>query len=221
MIDLSPSLLSANFYNLEKDIKELEDAGIKYLHLDIMDGNFVPNISYGPGLISNLRPNSNLIFDTHLMIENPENYIDEFIAAGSDIITVHPESTKHLHRVIQKIKSGGAKAGIVLNPHTHEDVLKYVINDIDLVLVMTVNPGFGGQEFINSQLEKIRAIRKMIDKIGKDIILEVDGGIKAANVSKVIEAGATLIVSGSGIFNRDGIKYNIDEFNKILSKFTK
>ena len=216
MIELSPSLLSADFYNLEKDLKELEDSGIKYLHLDIMDGNFVPNISYGPGLIKALRPNSNLIFDTHLMIENPEKYIDDFADAGCDIITVHPESTRHLHRVIQKIKNRGLKAGVVLNPHTHESVLKYVIHDIDLILIMSVNPGFGGQEFIPSQLEKIRSIRKLIDQSGKDILLEVDGGIKANNVQQVFDAGANLIVSGSGIFNKDGIKHNIEEFNKII-----
>ena len=219
MIELSPSLLSADFYNLKKDIEELNRLNVKYLHLDVMDGNFVPNISYGPGVIKMLRPHTNMIFDTHLMIENPEKYIDEFAKAGCDIITIHPESTKHVHRAIQQIKNHGLKAGVVLNPHTHESVLEYIIEDIDLILVMSVNPGFGGQSFIKSSLSKIKNIKKLIEERNPNIILEVDGGIKVDNVKEVLDAGANLIVSGSGVFNKDGISNNVKAFNQVFEGF--
>jgi len=219
MIELSPSLLSADFYNLKDDIETLNELGVKYLHLDIMDGNFVPNISYGPGLIEKLRPHTEMIFDTHLMIENPEKYIEDFAKAGSDIITIHPESTKHVHRVIQQIKSLGKKAGIVLNPHTHESVLEYVIEDLDLILIMSVNPGFGGQSFIESSIKKIKSIRKMIDERNPSCILEIDGGIKTNNVKTVLDAGINLVVSGSGVFNADGIDKNVQEFEDIFKEY--
>ncbi|NLW52437.1 MAG: ribulose-phosphate 3-epimerase [Tissierellia bacterium] len=221
MIELSPSLLAANFYNLKEDIEKLNEMNVKYLHLDVMDGNFVPNISYGPDIIKQIRPHTQMIFDTHLMIENPEKYIDVFADAGCDIITIHPESTKHVHRVIQQIKSHGLKAGIVLNPHTHESVLEYIINDIDLVLVMSVNPGFGGQSFIDSSLEKIKNIRKMIDEKNPNIILEIDGGVKTQNVKEVLNAGVNLVVSGSGVFNNDGIEKNVLDFEEIFKQYRK
>lgn len=221
MIELSPSLLAANFYNLQNDIEKLNENNVRFLHLDVMDGNFVPNISYGPDIIKQLRPHTKMIFDTHLMIERPEKYIDVFADAGCDIITIHPESTKHVHRVIQQIKSHGLKAGVVLNPHTHENVLEYIIKDIDLILVMSVNPGFGGQSFIDSTIEKIKNIRKMIDEHNPDIILEIDGGVKIQNVKEVLDAGANLIVSGSGVFNNDGIEKNVQEFQKIFDEYRK
>lgn len=221
MIELSPSLLAANFYNLQNDIEKLNENNVRFLHLDVMDGNFVPNISYGPDIIKQLRPHTKMIFDTHLMIERPEKYIDVFADAGCDIITIHPESTKHVHRVIQQIKSHGLKAGVVLNPHTHENVLEYIIKDIDLILVMSVNPGFGGQSFIDSSIEKIKNIRKMIDEHNPDIILEIDGGVKIQNVKEVLDAGANLIVSGSGVFNNDGIEKNVQEFQKIFDEYRK
>ena len=219
MVELSPSLLSADFYNLENDIEELNRLGVKYLHLDIMDGNFVPNISYGPGLIKKLRPQTDMIFDTHLMIENPEKYIEDFAKAGSDIITIHPESTKHVHRAIQQVKSLGKKAGLVLNPHTHESILEYLIDDLDLVLVMSVNPGFGGQEFIPQSLDKLENIRKIIDERNPSCILEIDGGVKVDNVKEVLDAGANLIVAGSGVFNSDGIEANVNKFEEIFKEY--
>lgn len=219
MIELAPSLLSADFYNLQKDLEELADTRVKYLHLDVMDGNFVPNISFGPGIIKILRKNTDFIFDTHLMVENPDKYIKDFVDAGADIITVHAEATKHLHRTIQLIKSYGVKAGVVLNPSTSEDVLEYVLEDIDQVLVMSVNPGFGGQSFIDSSLKKISRIRKMIDERNPKVLLEVDGGIKADNCKMVIDAGADLLVSGSGVFNKDGIDKNVEEFYKVFEEY--
>lgn len=221
MIELSPSLLSADFYDLKTQIEQLNKLDVKYLHLDIMDGHFVPNITFGPGLIKKLRPHTDMIFDVHLMIENPEKYIEEFAKAGADIITIHPESTKHVHRAIQQIKSLGKKAGIVLNPHTHESVLEYLVEDLDLILIMSVNPGFGGQSFIESQLKKISNIKEMVDKRNSSCILEIDGGIKTSNVRKVLDAGINLVVAGSGVFNLDGIEKNVSDFRKIFKEYDK
>ena len=221
MITLSPSLLSANFLNLQEDIEELNKLDVKYLHIDIMDGNFVPNISFGPGIVKHLRSVTNMVFDTHLMIEQPEKYIETFAEAGSDIITVHPESTKHIHRTIQLIKQTGKKAGLVLNPATDESILNYLIEDLDLVLVMSVNPGFGGQAFIPQMLEKISRIRQLIERRNPSCLLEVDGGIKIDNVSEVLEAGANVIVAGSGVFNKQGISNNVKSFRKIFEAYDK
>lgn len=221
MITLSPSLLSANFLNLQEDIEELNKLDVKYLHIDIMDGNFVPNISFGPGIVKQLRSVTNMVFDTHLMIEQPEKYIETFAEAGSDIITVHPESTKHIHRTIQLIKQTGKKAGLVLNPATDESILNYLIEDLDLVLVMSVNPGFGGQAFIPQMLEKISRIRQLIERRNPSCLLEVDGGIKIDNVSEVLEAGANVIVAGSGVFNKQGISNNVKSFRKIFEAYDK
>lgn len=219
MIELSPSLLSANFYNLKDDIEELNRLEIKYLHLDIMDGSFVPNISYGPGLIKKIRPHTDMIFDIHLMVDNPERYIEDFAKAGSDIITIHPESTKHVHRAIQQVKNMGKKAGLVLNPHTHESILEYLIDDLDLVLVMSVNPGFGGQKFIPQALDKLVRIKKIIKERNPSCILEIDGGVKVDNVKDVLDTGANLIVSGSGVFNADGIERNVKKFEEIFKEY--
>lgn len=200
MLELSPSLLSADFTNLKSDLEVLDKNGVKYLHLDVMDGMFVPNISFGPMIIKQLRPLTNMVFDVHLMIEEPDRYVQNFKDSGADILTVHYEACKHLHRTISYIKSLGMKAGVSLNPATNIDVLDYVLEDLDLVLIMSVNPGFGGQSFIPSAIDKIKNLRKKIDERNLDVIIEVDGGVKTTNVKDVIYAGADLIVSGSDVF---------------------
>lgn len=200
MLELSPSLLSANFTNLKSEMEVLDKNGVKYLHLDVMDGMFVPNISFGPMIIKQLRPLTNMIFDVHLMIEDPDRYVQNFKDAGADILTVHYEACKHLHRTVSYIKSLGMKAGVSLNPATNIDVLDYVLEDLDLVLIMSVNPGFGGQSFIPSAIDKIKNLRAKIRERNLNVIVEVDGGVKTTNVKDVIEAGADLIVSGSDVF---------------------
>ena len=200
MLELSPSLLSADFTDLKSEIEVLDKNGVKYLHLDVMDGMFVPNISFGPMIIKQLRPLTNMIFDVHLMIEDPDRYVQNFKDAGADILTVHYEACKHLHRTISYIKSLGMKAGVSLNPATNIDVLDYVLEDLDLVLIMSVNPGFGGQSFIPSAIDKIKNLKAKIRERNLNVIVEVDGGVKTTNVKDVIEAGADLIVSGSDVF---------------------
>lgn len=200
MLELSPSLLSADFTDLKSEMEVLDKNGVKYLHLDVMDGMFVPNISFGPMIIKQLRPLTNMIFDVHLMIEDPDRYVQNFKDAGADILTVHYEACKHLHRTISYIKSLGMKAGVSLNPATNIDVLDYVLEDLDLVLIMSVNPGFGGQSFILSAIDKIKNLKAKIRKRNLNVIVEVDGGVKTTNVKDVIEAGADLIVSGSDVF---------------------
>lgn len=215
MLELSPSLLSADFTNLKSDIEILDKSGVKYLHLDVMDGMFVPNISFGPMIIKQLRPLTNMVFDVHLMIEDPDRYVQIFKDAGADILTVHYEACKHLHRTISYIKSLGMKAGVSLNPATNIDVLDYVLEDLDLVLVMSVNPGFGGQSFIPSALDKIKNLKEKIKERNLNVIVEVDGGVKTTNVKDVVEAGADLIVSGSDVFadKENRIKAYNDIFN--------
>lgn len=200
MLELSPSLLSADFTNLKSEMEVLDKNGVKYLHLDVMDGMFVPNISFGPMIIKQLRPLTNMIFDVHLMIEDPDRYVQNFKNAGADILTVHYEACKHLHRTVSYIKSLGMKAGVSLNPATNIDVLDYVLEDLDLVLIMSVNPGFGGQSFIPSAIDKIKNLKAKIRERNLNVIVEVDGGVKTTNVKDVIEAGADLIVSGSDVF---------------------
>ncbi|NTW04936.1 MAG: ribulose-phosphate 3-epimerase [Peptococcaceae bacterium] len=201
MIKVAPSILSADFTRLGEQVKLVEDAGAEYLHLDIMDGHFVPNISFGPGLVSALRKKSEMIFDVHLMIENPDIYIAEFIAAGADIITVHAESSRHLHRTLQLIKNKGIKAGVSLNPHTSPECLEYIMPMIDLVLVMSVNPGFGGQDFIMESLPKIKRIKQIINSASSNAEIQVDGGITIITAPLVAAAGATVLVAGSAVFN--------------------
>lgn len=200
MLELSPSLLSADFTDLKSEIKVLDKNGVKYLHLDVMDGMFVPNISFGPMIIKQLRPLTNMVFDVHLMIEDPDRYVQNFKDAGAEILTVHYEACKHLHRTISYIKSLGMKAGVSLNPATNIEVLDYVLEDLDLVLIMSVNPGFGGQSFIPSAIDKIKNLKAKIRERNLNVIVEVDGGVKTTNVKDVIEAGADLIVSGSDVF---------------------
>jgi ribulose-phosphate 3-epimerase len=203
-IKIAPSILSANFATLGQEVKNISVAGADYIHIDVMDGSFVPNITIGSDVVKSLRPHSPLPFDVHLMINNPDNHLENFALVGADIITVHFEATTHLHRTIQKVKSLGKKAGVSIVPSTNEDVLDYVLEDIDLVLVMTVNPGFGGQKFISSQLKKIENIANKIAKLNKNIELEVDGGINEKTAKEAINCGANVLVAGSFIFgNQD------------------
>ena len=198
-IIIAPSLLAADFSILKEEIANIENAGAEYLHLDVMDGKFVPNISFGPVVIKSLRAHSNLIFDVHLMIEDPDKYIADFVDAGADILCIHVESTKHLNRTIQLIKSYKKKVGVALNPSTSLDSIKYDLNNIDMVLIMTVNPGFGGQKFIPEMLQKIAELRE----IAPNIDIQVDGGINDEISKLVIEAGANVLVAGSYVFNEN------------------
>ncbi|EGT4824878.1 ribulose-phosphate 3-epimerase [Clostridioides difficile] len=218
MIKLAPSILSADFAKLLEDVRKVESAGCEYLHIDVMDGHFVPNITLGPLVVKSLKKeNINMVFDAHLMIENPDQYIEEFVKAGCDIITVHQEACVHLHRTIQNIKSHGIKAGVVLNPATPVDTIKHVLPDLDMVLLMSVNPGFGGQSFIPCVLDKIKELKAIIDSHGLNIDIEVDGGISPKNVAEVVQAGANVIVAGSAIFGSDDIQETVNLFRKNAS----
>ncbi len=206
-VQIAPSLLSADFARLGEEIKAVESFA-NMIHLDVMDGHFVPNLTFGPPVIAKLRPWTKLPFDVHLMIAPVDPLLGDFIEAGANIITVHPEAGPHIYRTLQFIKEQGTKAGVALNPGTPVDLIKPLLSIVDLILVMTVNPGFGGQAFIESQLPKIKDVRRLIDESGRDIMLEVDGGISPETASLVIEAGADVLVAGSAIFKGDASHYD-------------
>ena len=218
MLYLAPSILSADFANLGNDIKTIDNAGADYVHIDVMDGKFVPSISFGMPVMKAIRKYTDKVFDVHLMIEEPGRYINEFKEAGADIITVHAEACCHLNRTLQAIKDAGCRTGVALNPATPVSVLDYVLEYTDMVLIMSVNPGFGGQSYIPNSTGKIAQIRDIIDKRGFDIDIEVDGGINQSNVTEVIDAGANVIVAGSAVFNGDAQK-NVEAFKEIFGRY--
>jgi ribulose-phosphate 3-epimerase len=209
MVKVAPSILAADFTKLGEEIQAVEKAGADWIHIDVMDGHFVPNITVGPLIVEAVNRVTNLPLDVHLMIENPDRYIPDFVEAGSDVLTVHIENCPHLHRTIQHIKSFGIKAGVVVNPATSLSLLEEILGDIDLVLLMSVNPGFGGQKFIPSVIDKIEYLREILEKSDSDVEVQVDGGIKVDNAADIVSAGTDILVVGSGIFSTDNYKSTI------------
>lgn len=201
MIKIAPSLLSANFADMKSGIEIMEKANVDYLHCDVMDGVFVPNISFGFKMIKDIDNMTDIPLDVHLMIIEPERYVQRFVECGADIVTIHVEATNHIQRTLAVIKEAGAKAGVVLNPATPLETVKYVLDDVDMILLMSVNPGFGGQKFIPALYDKIRDLRKIIDESGKEIDIEVDGGVSPKNAGEIARAGATVLVAGSAVFD--------------------
>ena len=218
MKKIAPSILSADFSRLGEEIRAIELAGADYVHIDVMDGHFVPNITIGPLIVEAARRVTTLPLDVHLMIENPDSYIPDFAAAGADIIVVHAEAVNHLHRTVQLIRSLGKKAGVSLNPATPLNCLEYVLDDLDLVLLMTVNPGFGGQSFIDACLPKVHALRAMLDRRGSEAELEVDGGVKVSNIAAIAHAGADVFVAGSAVFGSSDYAATIAEMKRLAQE---
>lgn len=216
MNKLSPSILSADFSKLGEEIKLVETGGAEYIHIDVMDGHFVPNITIGPDVVKSLRKTTELTFDVHLMIESPDNFIEDFYNAGSDIITVHQESCIHLHRTIQKIKSYGLKAGVSINPATPVSTLKDIIRDVDMVLIMSVNPGFGGQSLIENVKYKVFELKSMIEELNLQVDIEIDGGVTLNNLEEVLSWGVNVIVAGSAIYKAKDVAEETRKFKKIM-----
>jgi ribulose-phosphate 3-epimerase len=217
MKKIAPSILSADFSRLGEEIRAVEQAGADLIHIDVMDGHFVPNITIGPSVIESLRGITKLPFDVHLMIENPEKYIGAFVSAGSNMITVHVEAATHLHRLVEMIRESGCKAGVSLNPATPLDQVEEILPDVDLLLVMTVNPGFGGQKFIKSMANKIKKARNLVNRLSPDTLIEVDGGITLQNIKAVSDAGADIFVAGASIFKSGDYQQTIGEMKRILN----
>jgi ribulose-phosphate 3-epimerase len=215
---LAPSLLSANFLQLQDDCAMLNNGAADWYHLDVMDGVFVPNISFGPMFIEFFRKATTKVCDVHLMIVEPEKYIETFANAGADIITVHYEACTHLHRTVQQIKATGAKAGVALNPHTPVNVLQYILPDIDLVCIMSVNPGFGGQSFIPTTIEKVKELKQMVEASKANTLIEIDGGVGLHNAESLIKAGADVLVAGNAVFKTENPTTTMEEFKKIMKK---
>ncbi|MDX8365019.1 ribulose-phosphate 3-epimerase [Cytobacillus sp. IB215665] len=215
MIKVAPSVLSADFSRLADEITDVVEGGADYIHIDVMDGHFVPNITIGPLIVDAIRPITNIPLDVHLMIENPDTYIPMFAKAGADIISVHVEACPHLHRTIHLIKEHGVKAGVVLNPSTPVESIQHILEDIDLVLLMTVNPGFGGQQFIHSVIPKIEAVSKMIQDKGLQVEIEVDGGVNVETAPICVKAGANVLVAGSAVYNKQNRKEAIESIRGI------
>jgi ribulose-phosphate 3-epimerase len=216
-VRIAPSILAADFARLGDEVRAIERAGADFVHVDVMDGHFVPNLTVGPAVVQALRAASKLPFDVHLMISPVDPYVPEFATAGADIITVHPEAGPHLHRTIQLVKSLGKQAGVALNPATPAEAVQHVLGEVDLVLVMSVNPGFGGQQFITGQLDKVRALRRMIEESGRAIALEIDGGINEETAAKAVAAGADILVAGTAVFSGGSSRYS-DNIRRLRGK---
>ena len=218
MIQLAPSILSADFSKLEEDVKAIERGGAHLIHVDVMDGHFVPNISFGASVMKSLLGKTNVPFDVHLMIEDPDKYLEDFLTPNTEYITVHQEACVHLHRTIQHIKDKGVKAGVSLNPATPLETLDYILQDVDMVLLMSVNPGFGGQSLIPQVLDKVRELAKIKKERNLDFLIEIDGGVKLDNVKEVVDAGVEIVVAGSAVFKADDIEARTKEFVRLIGE---